>query len=183
MPQELSIARKKIKTYLKKESFNVYSIKVYWMRRLFVFCILNLGVLTSSFSQSKPDFLGVWEIYKVDVGDAYVDQKEERVSETYRNKLKGQKDSALTINLFMGTLKNLMGMEYHFKENEEMSQYNPNNRKTRNGKYSYANHIIKASITHTVEEYKIVFLDKTSMVLEIKLSDTTKAQVYLKHRS
>lgn len=153
------------------------------MRWLFIFWVFNFTISTSSFSQTKPDFLGVWEIYKVDVGDAYVDQQEERVSESYRNKFRGHQDSALAINLFMGTLKNLIGMEYHFKENEEMTQYNPNNRKTRSGKYSYANHIIKASITHMVEEYKIISVNKTAMVLEIKIGDANTAQVYLKHRS
>jgi len=64
-----------------------------------------------------------------------------------------------------------------------MTQYNPNNRKTTSGKYLYANHIIRASITHTVEEYKIISVNKTAMVLEIKIGDANTAQVYLKHRS
>ncbi|HTF81412.1 MAG TPA: hypothetical protein VL947_06800 [Cytophagales bacterium] len=153
------------------------------MKRLFVVLVFVVSCVSTCYSQSKLEILGRWEIYKIDMGDMYVDEHKEYVSDTFSNKLKGKKDSALSINLLLGTLKNLMGVEYNFKPNEEVSQYNPNSRVMRNGKYKLIKEIIKTTISNVVEDYKIVSLNKEHMVLEIKIADATKAQIYLKNRS
>lgn len=147
-----------------------------------IFCII-FSSFHFSFSQSKSEILGRWEIVKVDIGEVWVDKNNQFVSKPYCDRFIGKKDSALAINLMMGAIKNMIGMEYNFKNETELTEYNPNSRQMKNGKYSYINNIIKATINSIIEEYKIISLDKESMVLEIGVNNSDKAKVYLTKRS
>lgn len=153
------------------------------MKRYIVSILWSLIFLSPLHAQTIQDVLGIWEIYKVDIGDVSVDEKGTHISTQFTDKLIGQKDSALSVNLLVGTLKNLLGMEYSFKVNDELSQYNPSNRKIRKGKYSYNNKMIKAVINNITEEYKIISVDKKYLILEIHINEATNAEVYLINRS
>jgi hypothetical protein len=141
-----------------------------------LFIVFSLAV----FGQDKSKILGNWVIYKVDIGEICIDQDKETIEKSFTDKYRGLRDSALSVNMVVGTLKNLIGTEYNFRSDNTFSQFNHNSRKIKEGEYKYVAKSIWATISNTKQEYLVLNCENDKLVLQLEVSVTVKAKVTMR---